>query len=252
MKKYSLCLETVFDGMDMCDKIVHAKDFGLDAVEFWEPEKFDSKKIGAAVAKAGIPLVACCIYDTRSATINLDYTRLEKNLLKTIDMASDFGCTNFIALGGNVQCKVDSQKAAIIENLKRAAEVCEKKNVTIVLEPLNSMYDHLGYYLDSSYVGFEIIRAVNSPRIKLLYDMYHMQLMEGNLINNALDNINNIAHIHSAGVPGRHELQNGEVNYPYIFDQVDKAGYEGYIGFEYFPTYDSDRSVADMMAYLKK
>ena len=120
----------------------------------------------------------------------------------------------------------------------------------IVLEALNSLIDHKGYYLDSSRIGFEIVEAVNSPRIKLLFDCYHMQLMEGNLVNNITDNIEWIGHFHSAGVPGRHELQQGETNYPRIIRAVEDAEYSGYFGLEYWPSYEAETSIRDTMRYL--
>lgn len=248
--KYSLCLETVFTDVDFYDRLAVAKDLGLDGVEFWEPEKFEAKKLAEASAKNNMPIVACCVYDTRNTTLNCSWDKLCKNLEKTIDFGKESGCKTFIGLTGNVECKADSQKSVIIENLKRAAEVCQKNGVTLVVEALNSITDHLGYYLDSSYIGFEIIRAVNSPNIKLLYDMYHMQLMEGNLIGNSTGNVDLIGHIHSAGVPGRHELQSGEINYPKVVEALEKAGYGNYFGFEYFPAYDSLQSVKDILAYL--
>ncbi len=146
---------------------------------------------------------------------------------------------------------MDSQKSLLIENLKRLSEFCEKQNVVVVLEALNSLYDHKGYYLDSSYIGFEIIKAVNSPAIRLLYDCYHMQIMEGNLINSIKTNIDFIGHFHSAGVPGRHELHLGETNYPYVIKAAENAGYDRYFGFEFWPSYEDKKSVRDVMAYVK-
>ena len=162
------------------------------------------------------------------------------------------GCDTFIGLSGELECKVDSQKSLLIENLKRVADICEKEDVIVVLEPLNSLYDHKGYYLDSSYIGFEIVKAVNSPAIKILYDCYHMQIMEGNLVNSILTNIDFIGHFHSAGVPGRNELHCGETNYPFVIEAADKAGYDRYFGFEYWPTYDNQASLKDVFAYVRQ
>lgn len=250
--KYSLCLETVFDGVDFYDRFQLAKDAGFDAVEFWEPEKFDAKKLAAASAKTGLPIVACCMFDTRTTTLNRSWDAIKPNLEKTIAYGKECGCNTFIGLTGNVEAKIDTQKIVILENLKRVAELCEKNDCRMVIEALNTMTDHLGYYLDSSYSGLELVRAINSPAVRFLYDMYHMQLMEGNLIGSITNNINEIAHLHAAGVPGRHELQNGEINYPYVIEKVEEAGYTGYCGFEYFPTYDSAKSLADIMKYLGK
>jgi hydroxypyruvate isomerase len=127
----------------------------------------------------------------------------------------------------------------------------EKNGVTIVLEALNSLYNHKGYYLDSSYVGFEIMKAVDCPNVKLLFDCYHMQLMEGNLVNSITTNIDYIGHFHSAGVPGRHELHKGETNYPFVIKAADDAGYDRYFGFEYWPTYDNKQSLTDILNYVR-
>jgi len=249
--KYSLCLETVFSELNFYDRIAVAKELGCDAIEFWEPEKFDCKQIGKIAAQNNLPVVAHCVYDTRNTTFNSSFEKIKDSLYKTIEMGKECGCNTFIGLAGNVQCKADTQKVILVENLKRVAEICEKENVTLLLEALNSITDHMGYYLDSSYVGFEIIKSVNSPKVKLLYDIYHMQLMEGNIIGNSVNNIDLIGHIHSAGVPGRHELHLGELDYPRIIKEIDKTGYKGYCGFEYFPTYEGKKSVADILKYVK-
>ena len=249
--KYSLCIEPVFETIPFYDRIQVAKDLGLDAIEFWDPSVYDTKKIGTVAARAGIPVAACCLNQAWTYRMNFAYEVVRKNVEQSIEFGKDIGCKTFIGLAGDVTCKADSQKALLIENLKRTAEICEREGVTIVLEALNSIYDHKGYYLDSSYIGFEIVKAVNSPSIKLLFDCYHMQLMEGNLVNNITDNIQFIGHFHSAGVPGRHELQLGETNYPYVITAIDKLEYEGYFGLEYWPTLEDRVSLDKVMAYLK-
>lgn len=249
--KYSLCLEPLFEELDFYDRIPLAKELGLDAFEFWEPEKFDAAKIGRLSTQYGIPVSDCCVFDTRSTGLNSEWSKLKPNLLKTLEFGKESGCRRFIALAGNVACRTDTQKLIITENLKRAAELFEKEDAVLLAEALNSVVDHMGYYLDSSYIGFEIIKAVDSPCVKLLYDVYHMQLMEGNLTANITQNIGLIGHFHTAGVPGRHELAGGEINYPHVIAAIEKAGYTGYVGFEYWPTYDNKRSVRDNLAYVK-
>jgi len=113
----------------------------------------------------------------------------------------------------------------------------------LVLEPLNVYVDHVGYYLYSSQEGFDIVEAVGSKNVKLLFDLYHQQIMEGNLIRNSTNNIYKIGHFHAAGSPGRHELYIGEVNYPEVFKAIDEAGYRGYVGFEYFPVEESTKGI---------
>ncbi len=94
-------------------------------------------------------------------------------------------------------------------------------------------------------------RTIVTPSIKLLFDCYHMQLMEGNLVNNISNNIDFIGHFHSAGVPGRHELQLGETNYPMVIKAAEDGGYDRYFGFEYWPTYSNEKSLKDILAYVK-
>ncbi len=249
--KYSLCIEPLFNDVPFYDRLSLAKEAGVDAVEFWDPADYDVKKIGAASAKAGIPVVACCLNKAWDIRMNFPFDAVRKNVEKSIALGREMGCSTFIGLSGELECKTDSQKSLLIENLKRVAEILERENATVVLEALNSIYNHKGYYLDSSYVGFEIMKAVDSPRVKLLYDVYHMQLMEGNLVNQITANIDYIGHFHSAGVPGRHEPAGSEIYYPRIIKAAEDAGYKGYFGMEYFPeTEDNLRSVKDTLAYF--
>ena len=249
--KYSLCIEPVWEKVDFYDRIKLAKDAGMDAIEFWDPADYDCKKIGNIAANAGIPISDCCINKAWTIRMSWPWEVVGPNVDLSLNYAEDLGTKTLIGLSDDLKGHADCEKIALIENLKRAAEKAEKKGVTIVLEALNSNYNHKGYWLDSAYVGFEIVKAVNSPNIKLLYDVYHMQLMEGNLINTITDNIKLIGHFHSAGVPGRNELRGTEVNYPAVIAAADKAGYDKYFGFEYWPTFDDTESVKDNLAYVK-
>jgi len=250
--KYSLCIEPVWEDIPFYDRIQRAKDCGVDAIEFWDPSVYDAKKIGDISANANIPVAACCISQAWKLRMSFPWPIVKKNIEKSIVFGKEIGCSTFIGLSGDLHGLCDSEKILLVENLKRAAEIAEKANITIVLEALNSIYDHKGYYLDSAYIGFEIVKAVNSPSIQLLFDIYHMQLMQGNLVNTISDNIDFIGHFHMAGVPGRHELIENEINYPFVLRAVKKAGYKKYVGLEYWPTYDNDRSVKDQIEYLHK
>jgi hydroxypyruvate isomerase len=124
--------------------------------------------------------------------------------------------------------------------------------VTLLLEPLNTRYDHPGYFLTSSNAGAEICRKIGSPRMKLLFDCYHMQIMEGDLVKHIERNLDVIGHFHSAGVPGRHEPYQGETDYPFLLAQIEKLGYQGVFGLEYQPSIDHDESVRKTLAYLTR
>ena len=249
--KFSLCIEPVFEKVPFCDRIKLAKDCGVDAIEMWDATVQDSKKIGAEAARLGMPVAAIAIAKSWTYRMNGPYASVLATVEESIRMGKDVGCSTFIGLSGELECKADSQKCILIDNLKRLTDLCTKHDVTIVIEPLNSLYDHKGYYLDSSYVAFEIVKCVDDPHIKVLFDCYHMQVMEGNLINSIRTNVDYIGHMHSAGVPGRHELHLGETNYPFVIQAAEEAGYDKYFGFEYWPTYDDEKSVRDVLAYVR-
>jgi len=253
--KYSLCIEPLFTDLPFYERFQVAKELGCDAVEFWDPwvskEDVTPEGLGKASADAGIPIAAACLNKAWTIRMTYPWEAVKENLELSFGYAKEMGCKTMIGLSGDVCCKTDTQKMLLMENLKRAAEICEKHDMTIVIEALNTICNHKGYYLDSSYVGFEIMRSVNSPRIKLLYDCYHMQIMEGNLVNNITQNIDFIGHFHSASVPGRNELQLGETNYPRVIKTVEELGYDRYFGLEYWPTYDHKESLKDVLAYLR-
>jgi len=115
---------------------------------------------------------------------------------------------------------------------------------------LNTRYDHPGYWLASSDRGAEICRRLGSPRMKLLFDCYHMQIMEGDLSRHIERNIDVIGHFHSAGVPGRHELFNGETNYPMVLGKIHAMGYAGIFGLEYAPELPDAESLRKTRTYL--
>jgi len=128
--------------------------------------------------------------------------------------------------------------------LKEAVKIAEDFGVTICMELLNSKVNHPGYMCDKSAWGFELCRRVNSPRFKMLYDIYHMQIMEGDLIATIRKNIDMIGHFHTAGVPGRHELdENQEIYYPAVMRAIVETGYQGYVAHEYTPTKDPMQSL---------
>ena len=151
-----------------------------------------------------------------------------------------------IVLAGNERSGIPraQQHGHIVDALRQAAPVAEAAGVTLCLEPLNTHVNHAGYYLTSSAEGFEIVRAVGSPRLRLLYDVYHQQISEGFLIDTITANIDLIGHIHVADVPGRHEPGTGEINYANVLRAIDESGYGGYIGLEFVPQAGTDASLA--------
>jgi hydroxypyruvate isomerase len=175
-----------------------------------------------------------------------NHARAEAAVRELIGQAAAFGCPNVIVLSGNRRGMSDEQG---IENcaafLSRIKALAEDKAVTVCLELLNSKVDHQDYQCDHTAWGVEVIRRVNSPRVKLLFDIYHMQIMEGDIIRTIRDNIQHLGHFHTAGVPGRHEIgSNQELNYRAIAQAIVDTGFTGYLAHEYSPLGDPLQSMA--------
>nr|MBA2678580.1 TIM barrel protein [Ktedonobacteraceae bacterium] len=157
-----------------------------------------------------------------------------------LELAARWGIPNLICFSGN-RAGLDDERGAEItaEGLRRVAKAAEDANVTLVLELLNSKVDHPDYQCDRTPWGVKVCQMVDSPRVKLLYDIYHMQIMEGDLMRTIREHHQWFGHYHLAGNPGRHEPDGTqEINYPPIFQAIASTGYTGYIGHEYVPTGD--------------
>jgi hydroxypyruvate isomerase len=147
--------------------------------------------------------------------------------------------TNLIAMFGNRVSGIDEPAAIAncVAGLAKIAPLAEKHGVTVCVELLNSKVDHPGYQGDHTAFGAAVMRGVNSPRVKLLYDIYHMQIMEGDVIRTVRDNINWIGHFHTGGVPGRHEINGSqELNYHAIAAAIADLEFQGYVAHEFMPT----------------
>ena len=135
--------------------------------------------------------------------------------------------------------------------LKNVAPLFEDAGVTLIVEPLNILCNHVGYYLDSSYEAFEICNEVGSPNVKVLYDIYHQQISEGNLIPTIRKYFDLIGHFHVADVPGRNEPGTGEINYRNVFKAIEDLGYDKYVGLEYEPTIDTAETIRKVLELCK-
>ena len=230
----------IFTEVPFIERIAKVSESGLHAFEFWDWGSKDineikrrKQKYNLSVATFGVDLKAS-IVDKSAADSFL------KAVKDSIKIANELDCRTLIVTTGNELKDVprNQQHESIVRCLKGAASTVEKEKVTLVLEPLNTIVDHKGYYLSSSSEGFDIIKEVGSPNVKLLYDVYHQQIMEGNLISTITKNIDLIGHFHTGDVPGRHEPGTGEINYANVLKAINDVGYKGYVGLEFAPTKD--------------
>lgn len=266
MAKISVCIEMLLTEYPFLDRIAKVGELGLSAVEFWftgqnpgdpHAEEAAFAEIADAARKAGVA-VADFVLNSPDGTITGSLVKAEDRakylarLEQVVRLANIVQCPTVITCAGNAVTDRSEaeQTQSIVDTLIAAGPIAASGGVTLVLEPLNTKVDHVGHFLGSSSLAAEIVRRVNHPSVKMLYDCYHMQIMEGNVIANIWANIDIIGHFHSAGVPGRHELTSGELNYPNIIAEVDRLSYDGYFGLEYAPTLPSVESLRHLKAAL--
>lgn len=239
----SVVLPCFFSGIPFEIAVEKIARLGYDACEIWGWKDLEPVKAKEALSKHNVELVSLCTTDFR---LNDPAHAGEwlKGLEESCITASFLGAKKIITqVGQDTGAGREYQKEAIVSTLKKAVCVLKKHGITLMIEPLNTLYDHKGYFLSSSAEAFDIIREVESEEVKVVFDIYHQQVTEGNILNNILANLGQIAHLHAAGHPGRTDLQLGENDYRVIFDRIDKAGYQGACGLEYFPSGDACASL---------
>ena len=247
MAKVSICIEMLFTEVDLYERPAKVAEAGFEAVEFWGAGPKDIDALAKACRKAGVKVSGFIGLATPRPLVERQLAKdVRRALREGIRIGKKLDCSTFIVTVGNTVEGVPAkrQTANIIRNLKAAASVAQDKGMSLALEPLNTLVDHVGYHLDRTAAGREIVEAVDSPAVGLLYDAYHMQVMEGNLIETIRKNISLLKHVHVADVPGRMEPGTGEVNYANVLKALDQSGYRGYCGFEFKPSDNSAAALA--------
>ncbi|HDP35949.1 MAG TPA: hydroxypyruvate isomerase [Candidatus Hydrogenedentes bacterium] len=163
-----------------------------------------------------------------------DHDKTEEMFVARVKLARQLNCKRLVGLTGNTRADipVEKQTEYVIQCLKRLAPIAEDNDVTIVMEALNPLVDHRGFFLTRTDQTVEILKAVDSPNVKMLFDIYHQQITEGNVIRNFTENIDYIGHFHVADNPGRQEPGTGELNYTNIFNAIKETGYTGFVALE--------------------
>jgi hydroxypyruvate isomerase len=219
-----------------------SKRIGYQSIELLTPKEFPTvKELGLTCAML---TGACRIDDCLNRTENHD--RLEKALRELIEFAAANEIPSVICFSGNRRGMSDEEglKNCAV-GLKRIVGFAEEKKITVCMELLNSKVNHKDYMCDRTPWGVELVEKVGSPRFKLLYDIYHMQIMEGDVIRTIRENQEYIGHYHTGGNPGRNEIdETQELYYPAIVRAIIETGYEGYLGQEFVPSRDPLTSLA--------
>ena len=227
---------------DLCQA---AKDIGIKSIDLMEVQDFPTLK------KHGL---VCAMVSGVPGGIGSGLNRLENHdkivefFEKTAPIVAEYGYPNIICFSGNRKGMSDEQglqNCAV--GLKRIAPIVEKHKVTAVMELLNSKRDHHDYMCDHTAWGVELCKRVGSERFKLLYDIYHMQIMEGDMVATIRESHQCIGHYHTGGVPGRAEIdESQEINYPAVMKAIVQSGYKGFVAQEFIP------KRSDALASLKQ
>lgn len=242
---HSVCRWT-FGGLSLEELCTVVKKIGFAAIDLAGPKDWPTLK------SQGIYSSMC-----NGAEMNLVdgwndkkfHDTLVKNYTEHIQLVAKAGYKNLICFSGNRRGMDDETGLQnCTEGLKKVLAIAEKNNVTLVMELLNSKKDHKDYMCDRTSWGAELCRRLDSENFKLLYDIYHMQVDEGDVIQTITDHHQYIAHYHTAGVPGRHEIdETQELYYPAIMRAIVKTGFKGYVAQEFIPTGKTDAEKSEAL-----
>jgi hydroxypyruvate isomerase len=209
---------------------------GYAGIEFAPREQWD------AIRDAGLRVVCVRGHDDITNGLNdpVQHDRIEREILANLELAQQYGIPSLVCFSGERKGQDDISGAAnTVAVLQRVSKAAEEAGVVLALELLNSKVDHPDYQCDHTNWGVEVVSAVDSPAVKLLYDVYHMQIMEGDIIRTIGAHHRHFGHYHLAGNPGRNDPDaTQELYYPPILDAIEATGYTGYMGMEYIPAGD--------------
>lgn len=258
--KKCACIEPMYAELPFIERFAASKRDGFDCVEFWSWTDKDLDAVKKAAGDAGIGISGFngdadySLVDPTHKKAYLDF------LKKSVDAALKVGArsvtihSNALGEAGRVvnhytELSQTVKICSMYDMLLDCARLAEESGIAMNLEALNITTDHVGNFLVHARDAAEMTRLVASPELKILYDVYHMQLNEGSLCDTISAVVDQIGHVHVADVPGRHEPGTGEINYHHVFAHLEKVGYTGLIGYEFFPKTTTLEAVKAIMSY---
>ncbi len=253
--KLSVRVEALFRNMSLAQMMEKVAEAGYHGFEFGNWRAQDPADITKLKTKLG--LECACLVGNRAVNPKgmtlvdpADRDAFLVEIQASAEAAKRFETTRLVTLTGNELPGVprEAQHKSIVEGLKRAHDVVAPHDVTLIVEPLNTLVNHQGYYLNHTPEAFEVMREVSSPNVKILFDIYHVQIMDGNLITTLRKNIASIGHFHVGDVPGRHEPGTGEINYGNVFRAIRETGFRDFVAMEYMPSKDPMATLAEVRA----
>ncbi|MGL4987561.1 MAG: TIM barrel protein [Treponemataceae bacterium] len=258
--KKSACIEALYTELPFFDRFQAAKNDGFDYIEFWNYAGRDIEDIKKAAQKAAIGIAGFngdadfSLVDPTHKKKYLEYLKQSVEIAKKIGALSVTIHSNALGDQGIVvnhykELSDTVKICSMYDTLLQCAKIANTNDICMNLEPLNIKTDHKGNFLETTQMAAEITTLIGCEKLKVLYDVYHMQLNEGALCDTISKYVNQFGHIHVADAPCRHEPGTGEINYAKIFSHLELVGYRGIIGFELFPKTTTQEAVKAIMSY---
>ncbi len=260
MPKLCANLTMLFNEVDFLDRFAAAARAGFKGVEYMSPYAYPKEQLrdrldahGLVQVLHNLPVGDWAAGDRGIACDPKRVGEFQDSVGRAIEYATALGCKQVNCLAGIAPTGVPAEKVhdTLVRNLKFAADKLEQAGVRLLSEPINTR-DVPGFYLCHSAQARALIEQVGSDNFGLQYDIYHMQVMEGDLANTIERNLDIIEHMQLADNPGRHEPGTGEINYPFLFSFIDRIGYAGWIGCEYKPRTKTEEGLAWLRPYLTR
>ncbi|MBX5137771.1 TIM barrel protein [Rhizobium lentis] len=240
MRRYSACIEWLFaeEGDSFADRIRRAHAGGLTAIEFWRWTDKDLDAIETALKETGLAVTSLVAEPMIALTDAANRQAWLAGLAESVAVAKRLGAPVLIAKAGDdlAGFSRDEQRVALTDTLKSGADILEGSGVRLGVEPLNIRIDHIGYFLDSTREGLDIVDDVGRPEIGIVYDIYHSAVMDERTEDVLDGRLDRVFHVHVADHPGRNEPGSGGIDLAHRLNWIFANGYDGAVGLEYRPT----------------
>ena len=244
----SACIEWLFadGGRPFADRVRAAADAGFQRIEVWTTSNKDVAAREAAINETGVTVTAFVSEPTGRIVDPQTHDDFVAGVERSCELARRLHAESLIVVSGDTLDGVaaEHQARAIADALRRAAPIAHRAGVFLVLEPLNTRVDHAGYFLESTRQGIDVVRRVDHPSVRLLYDLYHSIVMGEEPADVLAGAGHLVGHVHLADAPGRHEPGTGTIDWPRQLAALRAAGYTGPLGLEYMPLRDTESSLA--------
>ena len=248
-----ICIEMIYPQIKSHEKIVIIKETGFSQIEFWDWKDKNISLFNSLCDKHNMKITNFSGQRKGDLIAISTHKHMLAELKEATKVAEKLGCPNLMLLSNQLEengrvansheeISPEEKYKNIIHGLEKSINLTPD-SITLQLETLNTKIDHPGYYLNDIDTAVKIVREINHPRLKILADLYHLGIMGFNLKDIIKKYMPEIGYFHIADIPGRHEPGSGNMNWKEILELIKEEGYEGFVGFEYSPAYDSDESL---------